>query len=361
MAMKKGELNELGPPGVPDVTDVFMGLPPAINGKAGAEGLNGGQEMLKLVDQPQPVVDLLGRVIKQPSHQGLAPPGKRKITIIEDNQRDFPCLCLSVYVEGDLHEQKAFASMFVRALCKRAETPDDADLVVFTGGTDVNPELYGHKRHGLTDDPDLNRDEREMLLFQECKEKGIPMLGVCRGAQFLHVMHGGKLYQDVDNHNRPHAMITVPEGIILPHVSSVHHQMIVPDSSLGIRVLATSSNATNRLMWEKDNTYSNSTGRKADVEAFFYRDTCTLGFQGHPEYSGYPEYTEWCMQMVEDWITSNPDCDWAPDRHYRLKEEFRNERDKMEKSIMAQTKKKKNKQVLTVPKVGAKSAKEESK
>jgi GMP synthase-like glutamine amidotransferase len=355
-------VNELGKPGVP-VTDVFMGIPPAIGASS--------QPQLKLIEsQPKPVVDFLGKVIQQPSHSGWTPPGKRKVTVLRDAHPTYPDLWFSVYVEGDAHDEKMFAMMFVRSACRKAASPDEADLVVFTGGTDVDPALYGAKPYHKTERPDVERDAREMQLFLECKEKGIPMLGVCRGAQFLHVMQGGVLYQDVDNHNRPHPIISVSDGLIIPEASSVHHQMIYPDPKLGIQILATSNVANNRFKYKEGLMFTNTWDKRADVEAFFYRDTCVLGFQGHPEYAHYPLYTEWCMQQIDQFINCNPDCEWIGQR-YRLKEDFRKERDAMEtaifsqtspegKSIMAQTepkKKGKNKDVLTVPSTKNKEAK----
>lgn len=376
-------VNELGRPGVP-VTDVFMeipGLPPAINSPEGKKlekqaGLNGGQGMLALADHssrsklPKPVTSL----------DANNPAGKRRVTVLEDKQLRMPCLCLSVYLAPcEKYEEKQFAAMFTRALCKKANTPEDADLVLFAGGTDVNPELYGHGVHHTTDTPDRERDEREIALFHKCKKLGIPMIGICRGAQFLHVMNGGVLYQDIDEHQRGHPILTVPDGLLL-HSSSVHHQMIYADASLGIRVLATSSVANNRKKWKEGTTFTNTSGKHQDCEAFFYRDTCCLGFQGHPEYPGYPEYTQWCMQMIEDWINSNADCEWMGLR-YRVKKEFIEERDMMEESIISKAAPKKpkgskkdeflaeidagiearakeKKPVLSVPKV---SAKKESK
>ena len=58
--------------------------------------------------------------------------------------------------------------------------PNDADLIIFTGGTDVNPALYGEARHYLTQAPDVARDEREAEIFANFVGK-VPMAGICRG------------------------------------------------------------------------------------------------------------------------------------------------------------------------------------
>lgn len=310
-------INELGKPGVPDLkNDIIIGLPGPVYEKR--------SEVVRR-----------GQVITQPSHINLVPPGKRKVTVLRDTELVYPDLWFSVYVEGDAHDEKMFAQMFVRAQCRRAKTPDEADLVVFTGGADVDPSFYGAKEHWTTGPCDIERDRREMALFLECKEKGIPMFGVCRGAQLIHVAMGGELYQDVDEHNRPHAMISTADGLVLPHVSSVHHQMIHADPKLGISIIGVSSNANNRKLYQGDG-FVNHEGRRADVEAYFYRDVCALGVQGHPEYSGYYQYTQWVLEQIDSLINCNPDCDWDKSSgKYRLKEEFRKERDAREvKSII---------------------------
>lgn len=55
------------------------------------------------------------------------------------------------------------------------------DLVVFTGGTDVNPELYEEKRIRTTGRPDTKRDKFEEQVFAQAKFLNIPMFGICRG------------------------------------------------------------------------------------------------------------------------------------------------------------------------------------
>src|SRR5690606_7997698 len=98
-------------------------------------------------------------------------------------------------------------------------------------------------------------------------------------AQLGHVLLGGKLYQHVDNHYGNHAMFDVRNLRMLKKISSVHHQMVIRNSDM--RVLGDSSIATVRHKNPKEKVV----GSVMDVEAFFYRDACFLGVQGHPEYS----------------------------------------------------------------------------
>lgn len=323
------------------MTDVIIGLPGPI-----------GRQL--------PVVEKRGALQKLSSHDLSSPPGKRPVTVIRDHDEQFPDMWLSIFIVGDKYEEQAFAKMFVRAACHKAKTIDEADIVVFTGGTDVDPCLYGHEAHMSTDEPDVKRDGKEMEIFLKCREEGIPMLGVCRGAQFLHVMHGGALYQDVGGHNRKHSIITTG-GLIIPEVSSVHHQMIIPDPKLGIQILATSNVADYRTKWGgKKGIFEKTYDKKSDVEAFFYRSTCSLGIQGHPEYAGYPLFTSWVMEQIDQLIHCNPDCIYIGPKdtcRYRIKPELVAERMAMEaetkqtevEETYTVAKPKKVKETLTVP------------
>src|SRR5574344_1685246 len=80
------------------------------------------------------------------------------------------------------------------------DSPLKADIVFFTGGEDVSPSLYGEKAHRTTF-ANKKRDIVEMEVFNLIKDNSdILKLGVCRGSQFLTVMNGAKLVQNVNNH-----------------------------------------------------------------------------------------------------------------------------------------------------------------
>ena len=161
---------------------------------------------------------------------------KNSVTIVRDTLTERPELWLDVCIIGDRYEQNAFAEMLVPARCSKKELPEDADVVIFTGGIDVNPALYGEDAHPSVTF-DTRRDEADMVVYQQCIEQGIPMFGVCRGAQFLHVMNGGKLNQDVDNHNGDHGMWDPKDRRFIDKISSVHHQMVIPNPDGGMIVL----------------------------------------------------------------------------------------------------------------------------
>lgn len=72
---------------------------------------------------------------------------------------------------------------------------DGLDGLIITGGKDVDPARYGQAPHPTTDEPRLDRDAWEDELLTAALERGLPFLGICRGAQLLNVARGGTLIQ----------------------------------------------------------------------------------------------------------------------------------------------------------------------
>lgn len=80
------------------------------------------------------------------------------------------------------------------------ETLEALDGIVFTGGADLDPALYGAEAHPETDLPDARRDVGELALLRAALERDLPTLAVCRGAQLLNVARGGDLVQHLPEH-----------------------------------------------------------------------------------------------------------------------------------------------------------------
>lgn len=73
------------------------------------------------------------------------------------------------------------------------------DGLLLSGGTDLDPELWGEERHAETDDPDIERDEMELWLLRDAVEQDLPVLAICRGMQLFDVAFGGELNQHLKN------------------------------------------------------------------------------------------------------------------------------------------------------------------
>jgi gamma-glutamyl-gamma-aminobutyrate hydrolase PuuD len=75
------------------------------------------------------------------------------------------------------------------------ETLDALDGIVFSGGGDLDPELYGQEPHEETAGVVSERDRGELALLKAALERDMPVLAVCRGSQVLNVARGGDLVQ----------------------------------------------------------------------------------------------------------------------------------------------------------------------
>lgn len=200
----------------------------------------------------------------------------------------------TVYVVGGYAE---YMMMFEDNGWSSVDTIEDADLVQFCGGSDVNPALYGEKTH-WTSHVNLERDEYEAKMYEIAFENHCAIAGICRGAQFVHVMNGGKLFQNVTNHgllNTHMAYIEVPDLLHLaPYsvsVSSTHHQMMREGRGT---LLLSAGEATLR---ETDTGRDMKPG--LDVEAVYHETTNSLCYQPHPEF--YTKNHE-CQKLYFDFI-----------------------------------------------------------
>jgi putative glutamine amidotransferase len=77
------------------------------------------------------------------------------------------------------------------------ETLDAIDGLVFSGGSDLDPELYGEEAHPETDGVVRERDDFELELMRAALARDLPLLAICRGSQVLNVALGGDLEQHV--------------------------------------------------------------------------------------------------------------------------------------------------------------------
>lgn len=74
---------------------------------------------------------------------------------------------------------------------------DNLDGIVFTGGQDVHPILYNENPHQKLETVSPVRDMSDLLWIHLALKKELPILGICRGEQFINVMYQGSLYQDL--------------------------------------------------------------------------------------------------------------------------------------------------------------------
>ena len=162
------------------------------------------------------------------------------------------------------------ALSLVGARC--AETPREADLLLLPGGGDVHPRFYGRALGGAVD-IDEARDERELALVDEFLREGKPIVGICRGLQFLNVSFGGTLRQHIEGHDQVHNrdrlhVVHAAPGLLRTlygarfTVNSAHHQDVETLGD-GLQILACAPDGT--------------------VEAIAHKALPVFAVQWHPE------------------------------------------------------------------------------
>ena len=74
------------------------------------------------------------------------------------------------------------------------------DGLLLGGGPDIDPKYFGEEVDGSEmDSVDELRDAAEVQLVRWAYADDLPILGICRGHQVLHVALGGSLYQDIES------------------------------------------------------------------------------------------------------------------------------------------------------------------
>ena len=76
------------------------------------------------------------------------------------------------------------------------------DGLLLTGGADISPRRYGQPVRGA-EGVDEARDELEAAAWAAAADRGVPVLGICRGLQAINVFSGGSLLQHVEGHAGP--------------------------------------------------------------------------------------------------------------------------------------------------------------
>jgi len=181
------------------------------------------------------------------------------------------------------------------------------DLVLFTGGEDVDPGYY-NERTGSRTHVNRKRDEYEQkYMFTRNALRKIPKLGICRGAQFVTVMSGGKLIQDVGGHaiSTLHKISFMTGLYSDMQITSTHHQMMNPYemSKEKYEIIATATHfQSDRYLNGNDKNIPLPKGFK-EVEIVYYPVTLSLAIQGHPEMAHCPDSTkEFCLNLIQNYL-----------------------------------------------------------
>lgn len=144
--------------------------------------------------------------------------------------------------------------------------------LLLTGGGDVDPALYGEENlasHGII----RHRDDLELEALRYCMDRGLPVLAICRGLQFVNAALGGSLIQDIksdilhrseNDQSSFHDIEVLPESLLWSiagqqrrvRVNSRHHQGVdLPRVAPHMRVTAVASDGIVEAMELEDEMF----------------------------------------------------------------------------------------------------------
>ena len=204
-----------------------------------------------------------------------------------------------VYVE---HRQECMEEIFLDIGWQVADKVQDADVLVLIGGADIDNSWYDAPRHPRTGG-NLHRDLHTEELYDYAVEKGLAIIGICRGCQFMNARVGGGMYQDVNHHagGRHRVLDLVSKSYHI--VNSLHHQMIIPTANAVLIAKAVRGDHDEPIASRREIAVIEGEGRNENTyivdvpvsaeagewEVVYYPEVKGLCFQGHPEYVNYAD------------------------------------------------------------------------
>jgi putative glutamine amidotransferase len=189
----------------------------------------------------------------------------------------------------------------VRTVVSADQIDDDKNAaLIIWGGADINPQLYGHPESTRTY-PGGKRDFIEWALLQRAIEVGIPIIGVCRGAQMACAAAGGYLLQHVQNHSGSNHDVTTPDGKVIK-VNSIHHQMMVAEK-VDHELLAWSTHRqSEEYIYKDDKLFEIPQGWK-EPEFYYFPKIKAFAIQWHPEgMRRDSEATQYVLEKIRERI-----------------------------------------------------------
>ena len=174
------------------------------------------------------------------------------------------------------------------------------DALIIPGGPDADPTFYGEEPSRHSGSTNYKRDVFEAELFKAFYKAGKPIFGICRGCQFINILMGGSVYQDLAADN-PDSYIRHSQGADGSYPT--HHVEIAKGSSLYKSLGATAYvNSRHHQGIKKVGEGLTVTAKAADgvVEAIETADGQIVAVQWHPE-NMWQEHAE-MRRLFEDFI-----------------------------------------------------------
>lgn len=164
----------------------------------------------------------------------------------------------------------------------------DADGVIFAGGMDFDPSLYGSNHYDLVEEyfPDDDRDDLKLLSL--AIEENKPILGICRGMQLINIYYGGSLYEDIPTQVGDYVSHRGDENTFSYHNISFNENSTIYDKLGGETTRNVNSMHHEGIKTLADGLMITAQSDDGIIEAIEnpYYNSFMMGVQWHPEYNG---------------------------------------------------------------------------
>lgn len=238
---------------------------------------------------PRPVIGITCHLAQQPAPSGRSQPFHRLSTQYG----------LAIRDAGGLPVMLGTAAAWVPA---PADVIPALDGLLLSGGTDLPAGSFSDQPNPTLRETDPARYDYETALVQAARQRGLPMLGICRGHQTIVEALGGRLILSIagecphahghyqsDPPAQPHHTVTLTAGTRLcgwlgrgqVAVNSFHRQAVA-EAPAGFRAAAVSDDGL--------------------VEAVEAESGFVLGLQFHPEWL-YPDRPDF-LRLFQAFITA---------------------------------------------------------
>lgn len=184
-------------------------------------------------------------------------------------------------LQGDgLPYERAFVDSGTCTTFSLVDSPDEADIICFTGGSDISPKIYNAKVDGSLG-IDVFRDHKELRLISNYQGRKV-LVGICRGFQLLSTaIHGFQMQQ----HDEAHSLLASHMLDNGQTVNSLHHQLVIGEPTRELSSVLRAHGG-------------------GHIEGFMDLRTRTGGVQWHPELQpnswGLSYFRNMCRTLLED-------------------------------------------------------------
>lgn len=211
------------------------------------------------------------------------------------------------YVGRGTGEVEPFDQVYERGMLVSPKDIQDGapiDALVIWGGEDISPSLYNDAVADMCY-AGPKPSSGDILEVSSCKAaiaRGIPLIGICRGAQLVCAVAGGRLIQHVDNHGMSHNIIT-NDGRTL-RTSSVHHQMMYP-FDVDHEMIAWTDGKRSKRYIIGNNESDPTMVDKVEPEIVYFPKIKALAIQGHPEFMDDKDpFVQYCMELTRKYLVT---------------------------------------------------------